>query len=379
MKKTDLKGDGRSNEPDVLSHDEVNGLIAEGREQGYLQADHIRDTLRDVELTAEQMDDFFVLLHDLGVDVLEADEAAADEAPAVETPEADTESSNLKKLDLSVKTATSDPVRMYLREIGKVSLLTAEQEVSLAKRIERHDMDAKSQLVEANLRLVVSIARRYVGRGMTLLDLIQEGNMGLMKAVEKFEYRRGYKFSTYATWWIRQAITRAIADQARTIRIPVHMVETINKLIRVQRQLLQDIGREPTPEEIAHEMGTTPQKVREIVKISQEPVSLETPIGEEEDSQLGDFIEDEDATMPMEAVSEIMQKEELNAVLATLTQRERRVIELRFGLKGEHPRTLEEVGQKFNVTRERIRQIEAKTLAKLKAYRDSQRLRDFLD
>ena len=268
---------------------------------------------------------------------------------------------------------------MYLKEIGKVPLLTAEEEVSLARRIERRDMDAKRKLIEANLRLVVSIAKRYVGRGMLFLDLIQEGNLGLIRAVEKFDYRKGYKFSTYATWWIRQAITRAIADQARTIRIPVHMVETINKLIRVQRQLLQDVGREPTPEEIAAEMGTTPQKVREIQKISQEPVSLETPIGEEEDSQLGDFIEDEDATIPVEAVSEIMQKEELSAVLGTLTHRERKVIELRFGLKGEHPRTLEEVGQKFGVTRERIRQIEAKTLAKLKAYRDSQRLRDFLE
>ena len=379
MKKTDLKGDGRSNEPDVLSHDEVNGLIAEGREQGYLQAGHIRETLRDVELTAEQMDDLFVLLHDLGVDVLEADEASADEAPAVETPEADTESSNLKKLDLSVKTATSDPVRMYLREIGKVSLLTAEQEVSLAKRIERHDMDAKSQLVEANLRLVVSIARRYVGRGMTLLDLIQEGNLGLIRAVEKFDYRKGFKFSTYATWWIRQAITRGLADQARTIRIPVHMVETINKLIRVQRQLLQDIGREPTPEEIGGEMGITPEKVREILKISQEPVSLETPIGEEGDSQLGDFLEDDAAPAPAAAVETIVQSEELVEVLALLTMRERRVLELRYGLKGDKPLTLEEVGQQFGVTRERIRQIEAKTLSKLKAYREAQRLRDFLD
>jgi RNA polymerase primary sigma factor len=278
-----------------------------------------------------------------------------------------------------VKTPTNDPVRMYLKEIGKVPLLTAEEEVALAKRIERHDMDAKCRLIEANLRLVVSIAKRYVGRGMLFLDLIQEGNLGLIRAVEKFDYRKGYKFSTYATWWIRQAITRAIADQARTIRIPVHMVETINKLIRVQRQLLQEMNCEPTPEQIAQEMGTTPQKVREILKISQEPVSLETPIGEEEDSQLGDFIEDEDATMPVEAVSEIMQKEELNAVLNQLTHRERKVVELRFGLKGEHPRTLEEVGQKFGVTRERIRQIEAKTLAKLKSYREAQRLRDFLE
>ena len=268
---------------------------------------------------------------------------------------------------------------MYFKEIGKVPLLTAEEEVSLAKRIERRDMEAKRKLIEANLRLVVSIAKRYVGRGMPFLDLIQEGNLGLMRAVEKFDYRRGFKFSTYATWWIRQAITRAIADQARTIRVPVHMVEQINKLIRVQRQLLQDIGREPTPEEIAAEMDTTEAKVREILKISQDPVSLETPIGEEHDAQLGDFIEDEDATMPVEAVGEIMQKEELDSVLSTLTHRERKIIELRFGLKGGHPRTLEEVGQKFGLTRERIRQIEVKTLAKLTSYRDSQRLRDFLD
>ncbi len=357
-----------------LGIEEVRVLIDEGREQGYLATDHIADALRDVELTPDQIDGIYNLFADNGIDILEGEGVATDDVPGAK-PEEEV----IPKLDLSVKTPTNDPVRMYLKEIGKVPLLTAEEEVSLARRIERRDMDAKRKLIEANLRLVVSIAKRYVGRGMLFLDLIQEGNLGLIRAVEKFDYRKGYKFSTYATWWIRQAITRAIADQARTIRIPVHMVETINKLIRVQRQLLQDMGREPTPEEIAHEMGTTPLKVREIIKISQEPVSLETPIGEEEDSQLGDFIEDEDATMPVEAVSEIMQKEELNAVLGTLTHRERNVIELRFGLKGEHPRTLEEVGQKFGVTRERIRQIEAKTLAKLKAYRDSQRLRDFLD
>ena len=361
-------------EPAELNIDEVRDLAAEGKEAGYLTSDRIADALQDVELTTDQIENIYNLFIDMGVDIIEGEVNLLDESQ-----ETKAEEEVIPKLDLSVKTPTNDPVRMYLKEIGKVPLLTAEEEVSLAKRIERRDMDAKRKLIEANLRLVVSIAKRYVGRGMLFLDLIQEGNLGLIRAVEKFDYRKGYKFSTYATWWIRQAITRAIADQARTIRIPVHMVETINKLIRVQRQLLQDVGREPTPEEIATEMGTTPQKVREILKISQEPVSLETPIGEEEDSQLGDFIEDEDATMPVEAVSEIMQKEELSQVLGTLTHRERKVIELRFGLKGEHPRTLEEVGQKFGVTRERIRQIEAKTLAKLKSYRDSQRLRDFLD
>jgi RNA polymerase primary sigma factor len=361
-------------EPAELNIDEVRDLAAEGKEAGYLTSDRIADALQDVELTTDQIENIYNLFIDMGVDIIEGEVNLLDESQ-----DAKAEEEVIPKLDLSVKTPTNDPVRMYLKEIGKVPLLTAEEEVSLAKRIERRDMDAKRKLIEANLRLVVSIAKRYVGRGMLFLDLIQEGNLGLIRAVEKFDYRKGYKFSTYATWWIRQAITRAIADQARTIRIPVHMVETINKLIRVQRQLLQDVGREPTPEEIATEMGTTPQKVREILKISQEPVSLETPIGEEEDSQLGDFIEDEDATMPVEAVSEIMQKEELSQVLGTLTHRERKVIELRFGLKGEHPRTLEEVGQKFGVTRERIRQIEAKTLAKLKSYRDSQRLRDFLD
>jgi RNA polymerase primary sigma factor len=371
---SELPEEHRASESPEMQIDEVRLLVEEGREQGYLNAEHIHDVLQDVDLTPDQIDNIFILFNDLGFDIVEGDEAVTGEGVEVK-PEEEV----IPKLDLSVKTPTNDPVRMYLKEIGKVPLLTAEEEVSLAKRIERKDMEAKRKLIEANLRLVVSIAKRYVGRGMLFLDLIQEGNLGLIRAVEKFDYRKGYKFSTYATWWIRQAITRAIADQARTIRIPVHMVETINKLIRVQRQLLQDIGREPTPEEIAIEMGTTPAKVREILKISQEPVSLETPIGEEEDSQLGDFIEDEDATMPVEAVSEIMQKEELTNVLNTLTHRERKVIELRFGLKGEHPRTLEEVGQKFGVTRERIRQIEAKTLAKLKSYRDSQRLRDFLD
>jgi RNA polymerase primary sigma factor len=355
--------------------EEVRELVAEGREQGYLNADHVHDKLRDVELTPEQIDDIFILFHDLGVDILEGDETSRAEAEAKGDEEEEPES----KLDLSVKSSTSDPVRLYLRQIGKVKLLTAEQEVSLAKRIERKDMEAKRKLTEANLRLVVSIARRYPGRGLSLLDLIQEGNLGLIRAVEKFDYRRGYKFSTYATWWIRQAITRAIADQARTIRIPVHMVETINKLIRVQRQLLQDLGRDATPEEVATEMGITADRVREILKISQDPVSLERPVGEEGDSQLADFIEDEGAVAPLDAVDGIMQNEELDRVLTLLTQRERKVLEYRYGLKGEHPRTLEEVGQKFDVTRERIRQIEAKTLAKLRAYRDAQNLRDFLD
>ena len=354
--------------------DEVRELVAEGREQGYLASEHITDVLQEVELTPDQIDGIYNLFADLGIDIIEGDVVVGDDGP-----EAKAEAEVVPKLDLSVKTPTNDPVRMYLKEIGKVPLLTAVEEVALAKRIERHDMEAKRKLIEANLRLVVSIAKRHVGRGVSFLDLIQEGNLGLMRAVEKFDYRRGFKFSTYATWWIRQTITRAIADQAHTIRIPVHMVDATNRFIRVQRQLLQDIGREPTREEIAAEMGTTPQKVREILKISQEPVSLATPIGEEGDSQLGDFIEDKHAVKPVEAVSEIMQEEKLNQVLSTLTHRERKVIELRFGLKGEHPRMLEEVGQKFGLTRERIRQIEAQTLAKLKAYRDSQRLRDFLD
>jgi RNA polymerase primary sigma factor len=353
--------------------EEVRLLLDEGREQGYLQADRILEVLQEADLTPEQIDDIYMIFHDLGIDVAGSDSAPAPQAPAVAPAEAESE----VKLDLSVKTASNDPVRMYLREIGKVPLLTAEQEVSLARRIERKDMAAKNQLIQANLRLVVSIARRYANRGLTLLDLIQEGNLGLIRAVEKFDYRRGYKFSTYATWWIRQAVSRALADQARTIRVPVHMVETINKLIRVQRQLLQDLGREPTPEEIGADMGITAEKVREVLKISQEPVSLENPVGDEGDSQLGDFIEDETSVSPGEAVSELMQGEDLNRVLALLTARERRVLELRYGLVGGRPHTLEEVGVQFGVTRERIRQIEAKTLAKLRAYREARSLRDF--
>jgi RNA polymerase primary sigma factor len=372
---TDSSADrATSTDPVLLAAEEVRGLLEEGREQGYLEGAHIATALRDVDLSAEQIEEIHVVFADLGIEIIEGDDGASEESP-----EAGPEEELIPKLDLSVKTPTSDPVRMYFGEMGKVPLLTAVEEVSLAKRIERHDMAAKRQLIEANLRLVVSIAKRHVGRGLPLLDLIQEGNLGLMRAVEKFDYRRGFKFSTYATWWIRQAITRAIANQARTIRLPAHMVEALNRLIRVQRQLLQDIGREPTPEEIAAEMDTTPQKVREILKIRQEPTSLHTPIGDEGAALLADFIEDKDATTPVEEVTEIVQREDLGRVLDLLTQRERKMIELRFGLKGEHPRTLEEVGHKFGVTRERIRQIEARTLAKLQAYRAAQGLRGFLD
>ncbi len=353
--------------------DELRELLVEGREQGYLTAGYIADALRDVELTTDQIEAVFSRLADEGIDVLEGDEPAAADATGSDSEPP------VPELDLSLKNPSSDPVRRYLSEIGKVALLTADQEVSLARRIERRDMAAKCQLVEANLRLVVSIARRYAGRGMALLDLIQEGNLGLIRAAEKFDYRRGYKFSTYATWWIRQAISRAVADQSRTIRVPVHMVEQINRLLRVQRRLLQEMGREPTVEEIATEMGTTPQKVRAILKISQEPVSLDTPVGDEGNSQLGDFIPDEQAAEPIEAVSEVMRQEEIGEILSCLPLRERTVIELRFGLVGEHPHTLEEVGQKFGLTRERIRQIEVKTLVKLRSYRDSQHLREFLD
>jgi RNA polymerase primary sigma factor len=354
----------------VENIDEVRELLTQGAEQGYLVSDHVHDVLKELDLTAEQLDSVFIALHDEGVELLE-DEAAATTAERAQ-PEAASE------LDLSVKTPTMDPVRTYLRDIGTVRLLTADEEVALAKRIERKDMEAKRRLIEANLRLVVSIAKRYANRGLPLLDLMQEGNLGLIRAVEKFDYRKGFKFSTYATWWIRQAITRGLADQARTIRVPVHMVETMNKLARVQRQLVQETSGEPAPEQIAQEMGITPERVREIMKIGQEPVSLEAPVGDEGDSRLGEFIEDEQSTEPVEAVSEAMLSEQLQTVLSQLTGRERRILELRFGLGGRPPLTLDEVGQEFGLTRERIRQIEAKTMAKLKSFRETEHLKGFL-
>ncbi|MBE3585569.1 MULTISPECIES: RNA polymerase sigma factor RpoD [Desulfofundulus] len=353
----------------------VKELIEKGKKRGILTYSEIMDTLQGVELTPEQIDDIYEKLASMGIEVVP-------EVPDLEPmDDAVIEPSAEEDVDLSIPEgiAIDDPVRMYLKEIGRIPLLTPEEEIELAKRIEQGDEEAKRRLAEANLRLVVSIAKRYVGRGMLFLDLIQEGNLGLIKAVEKFDYRKGYKFSTYATWWIRQAITRAIADQARTIRIPVHMVETINKLIRVSRQLLQELGREPTPEEIAKEMGISEEKVREIMKIAQEPVSLETPIGEEEDSHLGDFIEDQDARAPAEEASYTLLREQLEEVLKTLTDREQKVLRLRFGLDDGRARTLEEVGQKFGVTRERIRQIEAKTLRKLRHPSRSKKLKDYLD
>jgi RNA polymerase primary sigma factor len=351
-------------------------LIEKGKKRGVLTYTEIMDSLQGADLTPEQIDDIYEKLAGMGIEVVqEAPEIEPVDGVPVETPPEEVE------VDLTVPEGVGidDPVRMYLKEIGRVPLLTPEEEVELAKRMEKGDEEAKRRLAEANLRLVVSIAKRYVGRGMLFLDLIQEGNLGLIKAVEKFDYRKGYKFSTYATWWIRQAITRAIADQARTIRIPVHMVETINKLIRVSRQLLQELGREPTPEEIASEMNISEEKVREIMKIAQEPVSLETPIGEEEDSHLGDFIEDQDARAPAEEASFTLLREQLDEVLKTLTEREQRVLRLRFGLDDGRARTLEEVGQKFGVTRERIRQIEAKTLRKLRHPSRSKKLKDYLD
>ena len=358
--------------------EKLNELYEYGKSKGTLTYKEIMDRLMEMDMEPDQLDKVLETLEALGVEVVSELDA---KTPAEPEPIDESDS----KLDLYVPEGISidDPVRMYLKEIGKVPLLSAEEEVEIAKKLENgtpeEKEEAKRKLSEANLRLVVSIAKRYVGRGMLFLDLIQEGNLGLIKAVEKFDYRKGFKFSTYATWWIRQAITRAIADQARTIRIPVHMVETINKLVRIQRQLLQTLGREPTPEEIAEEMDLTPERVREIQKISQEPVSLETPIGEEEDSQLGDFIEDDGAVAPPDAAGFTMLKEQLDKVLGGLAERERKVITLRFGLEDGHPRTLEEVGREFGVTRERIRQIESKTLTKLRHPSRSAKLKDYLE
>lgn len=351
----------------------LKGALAIGNKKGSVTYKEIMDLFEHVDLSAEEIDEVYETLTSKGIEIISENE--------VDEPDAEISKEEMPELDISIPEGISldDPVRMYLKEIGRVSLLSTEEEVELARRAKNGEELAKRRLAEANLRLVVSIAKRYVGRGMLFLDLIQEGNLGLIKAVEKFDHRKGFKFSTYATWWIRQAITRAIADQARTIRIPVHMVETINKLIRVSRQLLQVLGREPLAEEIAEEMGLSVERVREIIKIAQEPVSLETPIGEEEDSHLGDFIEDHDALAPAEAASFRLLKEQLEEVLDTLTQREERVLRLRFGLEDGRARTLEEVGQVFGVTRERIRQIEAKALRKLRHPSRSKKLKDFLE
>lgn len=360
-----------------LTIDQVKEQLTEvGKKRGVLTYEEIAEKMSGFEMESDQMDEYYEFLGEQGVEII--GESESDDDPNTQQL-AKEEEFDLNDLTVPPGVKINDPVRMYLKEIGRVDLLSAEEEISLANRIEEGDEEAKRRLAEANLRLVVSIAKRYVGRGMLFLDLIQEGNMGLIKAVEKFDYRKGFKFSTYATWWIRQAITRAIADQARTIRIPVHMVETINKLIRVQRQLLQDLGREPSPEEIAEDMDLTPDKVREILKIAQEPVSLETPIGEEDDSHLGDFIEDQDATSPSDHAAYELLKEQLEDVLDTLTDREENVLRLRFGLDDGRTRTLEEVGKVFGVTRERIRQIEAKALRKLRHPSRSKRLKDFLE
>ena len=368
--------------------EKLHHLIDSVKKQGHLEAQELMTVLEDMELTPEQTDKFYEALENLGVDIASPEEV---EDVPIEIDEVLPESEDLQEIENLQENeildtaaimdgfGVDDPVRMYLKEIGTVPLLTVEEEVDLAARMAEGDEQAKKKMAEANLRLVVSIAKRYVGRGMLFLDLIQEGNLGLLKAVEKFDYTKGYKFSTYATWWIRQAITRAIADQARTIRIPVHMVETINKVMRVSRQLLQELGHDPSPEEIAEEMNIPVDKVRDILKIAQEPISLETPIGEEEDSHLGDFIPDEDASEPAEAASYTLLKEQLQEVLSTLTPREEKVLKLRFGLEDGRTRTLEEVGREFNVTRERIRQIEAKALRKLRHPSRSKRLKDFLN
>ncbi|MGI5979043.1 MAG: RNA polymerase sigma factor RpoD [Oscillospiraceae bacterium] len=387
-KPTQLDGAGAQPEnaaPEKSAEDCLRELIEKGKKVGKLTSKELMDVLENLNLDADQIDKFYDQLENLGIETTgedylrPIDEDALPELEQLEEIEEVTED-ELKNADaIADSYATDDPVRMYLKEIGKIPLLSPEEEIELAIRMSQGDEEAKRRMAEANLRLVVSIAKRYVGRGMLFLDLIQEGNLGLIKAVDKFDYTKGYKFSTYATWWIRQAITRAIADQARTIRIPVHMVETINKVIRVSRQLLQELGHDPTPEEIAEEMGMPVDKVREILKIAQEPVSLETPIGEEEDSHLGDFIPDEDASEPSEAASYTLLREQLDTVLSTLTPREEKVLRLRFGLEDGRTRTLEEVGKEFNVTRERIRQIEAKALRKLRHPSRSKKLRDFLN
>ena len=355
---------------DLLT-EQAEALILKGKEQGYLTPDDVLDGFTDIDVEPDEMFRIFQAFTDMGIEVSDTERDLDEKDESDDDIATESEAVDVGSID--------DPVRMYLKEIGRVNLLTAQDEVHLAKRMEDGDLGAKQHLTEANLRLVVSIARKYIGRGMSLLDLIQEGNMGLIRAVEKFNYHKGFKFSTYATWWIRQAITRAIADQARTIRIPVHMVETINKQVRVSRRLLQELGREPTDEEIADEMGITAERVREIVKVSQDPVSLETPIGEVEDSHLGDFVEDREAVAPMDAASLTLLRDEVEDMLDTLTPRERRVLQLRFGLIDGHQRTLDEVGRRFGVTRERIRQIEAKALRKLRHPTRSRKLRDYLE
>jgi len=359
-----------------LKSEEVKILISKGKAEGLLTIEEVSDSLSDLELSKDQIENIFKVFDKLDIDVV--DEKESDLGAGFHKKETGNPLKK-KRLDVNIKSSINDPIRMYLKEIGKVRLLSATEEVMLAKRIEAGDQKAKQILVESNLRLVVSIAKKYVGRGMLFLDLIQEGNLGLMKAVDKFDYRKGFKFSTYATWWIRQGITRAISDQARTIRVPVHMVENINKIIRIQRRLIQELGRDPSIDEISGKSEFTPDKVREIIKISQHPVSFETPIGEEGDSQLGDFIEDSETEKPLDAASFTMLQDQLQKILNTLSNRERRIIQLRFGLQDGHPRTLEEVGREFQVTRERIRQIEFKTLSKLRNSNKSKTLKNFLE
>ena len=372
-----------TDEAPIAELDELRPLIAEGQERGFLTFDQLARTLEEVEVTKEQVVELHGYLEDQGIDVVGSDgrpavasAPAARSASSTSAAEVTSERPVRKsELDLTVEPSL-DSLRLYLRSIGRVQLLTAEREVALARRIERGDLEAKQEMVEANLRLVVSIAKGYLGRGLSFLDLIQEGSLGLIRAVEKFDYRRGYKFSTYATWWIRQAVTRAIADKGRTIRIPVHMVEKLNKVVHVERQLVQELGREPSPEEIAVQLECSPREVRDILRMAQQPVSLEKPVGEEDESELGDFVEDEAAISPFEQASETLRRENVRRALGALPSREREVIEMRFGLTGSRPCTLEEVGQAFNVTRERIRQIENHTLKKLESLPEAQRLRD---